>query len=83
MNIKNGDAIIIINAAGGGPSTAKSISRIQPKFIVLCTGMSHEAEEIFIKNRIPMIKSSEIEIKYIDDMPAVLTTQIEEKLKDR
>ncbi|MEM3072311.1 MAG: DUF460 domain-containing protein [Candidatus Bathyarchaeia archaeon] len=83
MGIKPGDPLFILNAAGGGPSTAKRLVELRPKFIILGTGMSHNAEDVLTGNGIPLLSLREVEVKYIDDMPAVSRKAVWENLRSR
>lgn len=83
MGVKPGEPLFILNAAGGGPSTAKRLVELRPRFIILGTVMSHQAEEVLLENGIPLISTSEIEIKYINDMPAVSGKAVWEKLRSK
>jgi hypothetical protein len=83
MGVKPGDPLFILNAAGGGPSTAKRLLELRPRFIILGTGMSHHAEEMLTENGIPLLSCREVEVKYLDEMPVVSGKAVREKLRSK
>ncbi|MEM4245736.1 MAG: DUF460 domain-containing protein [Candidatus Bathyarchaeia archaeon] len=79
MDIKQGDTVLILNAGGGGAATAKRLIGVKPRAIIICTAMSHQAEDAIRKSRIPIFSSSELSIIDFDGIPAVNTAELEEK----
>ncbi len=80
--IKREEAILLVNAAGGGKSTAKKLAEIKPRIIIRCTKMSHQAEDILKKYGIPIIPSHELDIQYLNDIPVIEKTNLEKKIKE-
>jgi len=53
--IKAGDVVILLDASGGGASTAKLLAKLQPSLVVTCTVMSNPAEEVLNEHGIPIV----------------------------
>ncbi len=81
MDINSGDPIIILNASGGGSTTANRLIKLMPKFIIYCTEMSHQAEETFNKNRITLINCSEVHLKNLKGIPAINKDEVNKILQ--
>ena len=77
-----GPYIMLLNAAGGGPSTARKLAEAKPRVVVRCTEMSHQAEEVLTENGIPVIPSNGLEIRYLQGTPVVERRALEERIKE-
>ncbi len=71
MDVKEGDPLIILNAAGGGAATAKRLVELKPRFVVTCTRMSHQAEESFENGGVALLDPSDLEVRSFEGIPAV------------
>jgi predicted RNase H-like nuclease (RuvC/YqgF family) len=74
--------IILLNAAGGGPSTARRLAEAKPRVVVRCTEMSHQAEEVLAEYDIPVIPVSRLEVKYLRGKPVVEKRILEERIRE-
>lgn len=69
--IRAGECILLANAGGGGVQAAENLSSINPRAVICCTGMSHNAREYFREKGIPVIQASKLtimscgEVKYV------------------
>ena len=70
-NIKNGDAILLIDGRGGGASTALNLVNLGVRIVVSATPISHQAEETFIRGEVPVIPSGALELSWIEGLPYV------------
>ncbi|MGC8849237.1 MAG: DUF460 domain-containing protein [Candidatus Bathyarchaeia archaeon] len=77
-----GAYIMLLNAAGGGSSTARRLAQAKPRAVVRCTEMSHQAEEILAEHNIPVIPSIRLEIKYLGGRPVVEKRTLEQEIKE-
>ena len=77
-----GPYIMLLNAAGGGPSTARRLAEAKPRVVVRCTEMSHQAEEVLAENGIPVIPSDSLEVRYLQGTPVVERRALEERIKE-
>ncbi len=80
--INDETCILLVNAAGGGPSTAKKLVEAQPRVVIRCTEMSYHAEKVLYENNIPVISSEQLEFRYLKGIPAVKKKDIEEIIGD-
>jgi predicted RNase H-like nuclease (RuvC/YqgF family) len=76
--INDETCILLVNAAGGGPTTAKKLVEAQPRAVIRCTEMSYHAEKVLYENNIPVISSEQLEFRYLKGIPAVKKKDIEE-----
>jgi predicted RNase H-like nuclease (RuvC/YqgF family) len=77
FHIEPGDAVMLRDASGGGASTARMLARLQPSIVVSCTAMSYPAEEVLIRETIPVVKASALPIKSMHGHSFIPTTEIE------
>lgn len=77
FRIEPGDPIILLNASGGGASTARMLVKLRPSIVVTCTSMAGQAEEVLIQNGIPVVKSDILAVRSIRDKLFVPTKDVE------
>ena len=63
------DAVILLDASGGGTSTSKELLKHGIETVVTATAMSHQAEETFDKFGVPVISASELQVEWISGYP--------------
>ncbi len=73
---------LLLNAAGGGPSTAKKLAEARPRAVIRCTEMSHQAEDVLAEQGIPVISSNDLDVKYLKGTPTVEKRVLKEKIKE-
>jgi predicted RNase H-like nuclease (RuvC/YqgF family) len=81
-NIKNGDAILLIDGRGGGASTALNLVNLGVRIVVSATPISHQAEETFIRGEVPVIPSGTLELSWIEGLPYVDPSILRRVLKE-
>jgi predicted RNase H-like nuclease (RuvC/YqgF family) len=81
-NIKNGDAILLIDGRGGGASTALNLVNLGVRIVVSATPISHQAEETFIHGEVPVIPSGALELSWIEGLPYVDPSILRRVLKE-
>jgi hypothetical protein len=69
FEIRQGDSVILLNASGGGRSTAKTLAEMGLRVVVACTPMSHEAEKELKDSGTPLLFSSNLHVKWIEGYP--------------
>ena len=79
-NVKPGDYILLMDAGGGGPTTAKTLAKKGVKAIVSQTPMSHQAREEFDKYDIPVIPAMGVKIEWIEGLPYVHMPSLKDAL---
>jgi len=76
FDIRRGDSIILLNASGGGRSTAKTLAQIGLRAVVACTPMSHEAEEELKDSGTPLLSSSNLYVEWIEGYPYISAKEL-------
>ena len=64
--VKPGDPVILLNASGGGASTARQLATFKPSMVITCTAMADQAEEVLIRHAIPVVKADSLPIKNLN-----------------
>lgn len=78
--VKPGDHVLLLDAGGGGPATARTLARKGVKAIISQTMMSHQALEEFDKYDIPVIPAAEVKIEWIEGLPYVHVSSLGDAL---
>ena len=81
-NIKNGDAILLIDGRGGGASTALNLINRGVRIVVSATSISHQAEETFSRGKVPVISTEAVELSWIEGLPYVDSSILRRVLKE-
>jgi predicted RNase H-like nuclease (RuvC/YqgF family) len=76
FDIGRGDSVILLNASGGGPSTAKTLAEIGLSVVIACTPMSHEAEKEFEDSGTPLLSLSNLRVEWIEGYPYVYSKEL-------
>ena len=82
FKIKEGDIPILLDASGGGSSTAQSLIRAGIKAIIACTPMSHQAEDKFVEHNVPVLNCKQVRIEWIDKNPYAGTEEINKAIRE-
>ncbi len=64
VGIKKDDIILLKDASGGGGITAKMLSDLGVKAVIICNEMSHAAEEELFNLGVPVLKAEEVNIQF-------------------
>jgi len=87
FSLQQKDAVILLNASGGGTSTSKELLKHGIETVVTATAMSHQAEETFEKFGVPVISTSELQVEWISGYPYTrsdnLSSAIQRKSKTK
>ena len=83
VGVKQGDVVLLEDASGGGASAAKLLVSKRIRAVVASTRMSHHAEEVFRKHRIPILQASELSIEWVEDIPFVSAEDLEKAIARR
>jgi predicted RNase H-like nuclease (RuvC/YqgF family) len=86
-SLQQKDAVILLDASGGGTSTAKELLKHGIETVVTVTAMSHQAEETFEKFEVPVLSSLDLEVEWISGYPYArsnkLSTAIQGNIKTK
>jgi len=69
--IKNGDLVLLKNSEGGGSQTASQLISMGVKAVLIIDNVSHNAEEEFERNMVPLLKADQLDLKIIDQFAIV------------
>lgn len=78
--IKPGDYVLLLDATGGGATTARKLAEKGVRSVVLKTSMSHQARDEFAAYDIPLIPAQEVEIEWIEGFPYVKSSSLNDAL---
>ena len=76
FEIGRGDSIILLNASGGGRSTARALAEMGLMAVIACTPMSHEAEEELKDSGPPLLSSSNLNVEWIEGYPYISAKEL-------
>ncbi len=82
FNIKDGDIPVLLDASGGGGSAALNLVEVGIKAVIASTPMSHQAEDKFIENNVPILHCKEVRMEWIDKNPYVDVKEIDRAIKE-
>lgn len=74
--IKPGDHVLLLDATGGGATTARKLAEKGVRSLVLKTSMAHQARDEFAAYDIPLISAEEVEIEWIEGFPYVKSSSL-------
>jgi predicted RNase H-like nuclease (RuvC/YqgF family) len=64
VGIKKDDVILLMDASGGGSITAKMLSDLGVRAVIICNDMSHAAEEELFNSSVPALKAKDVNIQF-------------------
>jgi len=79
--IRPGDYVLLMDASGGGPITARTLAEKGIKVIVSQTQMSHQAQEEFDKYDVPVIPAAGVRIEWVEGFPYINVLSLREALE--
>jgi len=71
-----------LDASGGGSSTAQSLIMTGIRAIMVCTPMSHRAEDKFVEHEVPVLYYDHFRIKWIGKNPCAEAEEINRAIKE-
>ena len=76
FEIGRGDSVILLDASGGGHSTARTLAEMGLRAVVACTPMSHEAEEELKDSGTTLLSSSNLHLEWIEGYPYISSREL-------
>lgn len=64
FGIKKDDIVLLRDASGGGSTTAKMLSNLGVRAVIICNEMSHAAEEELFNLNVPVLKAKDVNIQF-------------------
>jgi len=83
FKLKRGDVLYLSSSKGGGSQTAKFITNIGVKAIIVSKNketMPPQAEEVFEDQKLPILKEEDLDIKFFDDYAVADSKVLDEKI---
>lgn len=80
--IKPKDSVILLDASGGGATTAEMLAKRGVRIIVTRTSMAHHARETFTKHEIPIVPADKIEIEWIEGYPYAQASNLQKAVEE-
>ncbi|MHA1582059.1 MAG: DUF460 domain-containing protein [Candidatus Baldrarchaeia archaeon] len=81
FGIKKGDVVFLLDASGGGPSTARLLIKKGIRAIICGTQMSHMAFREFFEAKIPVLSVSEVNVKKVDEFAIIDKKELEQAIE--
>ena len=78
--IKKGDVVLLESSEGGGSQTAALLIKMGVKAVFIRDKISHQAQEEFERNMVPLLQADGMELKMIDQFAIVNTERMEEEI---
>lgn len=75
-NIKRGDVVLLKSSEGGGSHTALLLIKLGVKAVITLDKMSHQAREVFEKNKIPLLEEKNVDLNMADDFAVIMKTDL-------
>lgn len=79
--IKPGDHVLLLDASGGGATTARKLAERGVRALILQTAMAHQARDGFAKYDIPLISADQVKIEWTEGFPYVDASSLKDALK--
>jgi predicted RNase H-like nuclease (RuvC/YqgF family) len=79
--IKRDDVVLLKSSEGGGSQTATHLIRMGVKAVLIQDKISHQAQEEFEKNMVPLLDTDKIDIRMIDQFAIINNMKLEEEIK--
>ncbi len=81
FGIKRGDVVFLLDASGGGPSTARLLIEKGVRAIICGTQMSHMAFREFFEAKIPVLSVNEVNVKQVDEFAIIDKRELEQAIE--
>jgi len=82
LGIKKGDVVLLLDASGGGASTAELLIKKGVKAVIYKTKMSHTAMQKFRENRVPVIPADKVKIDAVESFAVVNKKSLERAVRE-
>lgn len=80
-NIKQGDVVLLRNSEGGGSQTASLLVQMGIKAVITTDIMSHQAEEVFNKNMVPIVEFNRVNLKIKDEFAVIHNDDLDREME--
>ncbi|KYH25998.1 chromosome partition protein Smc [Halalkalicoccus paucihalophilus] len=84
--LSKGDVILLRDASGAGPKTARRLAESPPRVVLKNGGLSDSADEILFEAGIPVGDASEVTVQEVDELAVARESEVEaviESWRDR
>lgn len=78
--IKKDDVVLLKSSEGGGSQTANLLIKMGVKAVIIRDKISHNAQEEFEKNMVPLLNADAMDLKMIDQFAIINTLKLEEEI---
>ena len=84
FGIKKNDIILLKDASGGGTMTAKMLSDLGVRAVIICNEMSHSAEEELFNLNVPVLKAEDVNLQlgHAEDFAVIEPGDIEHAIDE-
>lgn len=79
--IKKGDVVLLSNPKGGGSQTASMLIQLGVKAVITMDKMSHQAEDEFERNMVPILNADTINLKMVDEFAIIKDKDLNKEIK--
>ena len=79
--IKRGDVVLLKSSEGGGSQTASLLIKMGVKAVLIRYKISHNAQEEFEKNLVPLLQADDMEIEMIDQFAIINALKLEKEIE--
>jgi predicted RNase H-like nuclease (RuvC/YqgF family) len=79
--IKRGDVVLLKSSEGGGSQTASLLIKMGVKAVLIRDKISHNAQEEFEKNLVPLLQADNMELKMIDQFAIINALKLEKEIQ--
>lgn len=79
--IRGGEPVILLDASGGGVSTAETLADLRPSVVIASNKMSHQASETLLKRGIALASANQIDISWVEGFPYLSTEELNKAIR--
>lgn len=79
--IKNGDVVLLKNSECGGSQTASLLIKMGVKAVLIMDSVSHQAQEEFERNMVPLLQADNIKLDMIDQFAIIKTESLSKEME--
>jgi len=79
--IKRGDVVLLKSSEGGGSQTATLLIKMGVKAVLIRDKISHNAQEEFEKNLVPLLQADNMELRMIDQFAIINALKLEKEIE--
>lgn len=79
--IRRGDVVLLKSSEGGGSQTATLLIQMGVKAVLIQDKISHQAQEEFERNMVPLLQADNMKLKMIDQFAIINTMNLERETR--